>query len=351
VVDKIVLVIDRDDDLGRKAGISSPVIGRDKNLKSAIKLAEADPEDSDLNTIFSAIKIYDELRKKGENVEIVTICGDERVGMISDEKISKQLDLIKNELKAEKVVVVTDGSEDEYVIPLISSRFDIDGVIRVVVKQSKTIESTYYLIKKMFEDPKIAKSTLAPIGIILLVYSISLLLQTPELGVGAIALILGLYFIIKAYGFEESVESYFSTIKRSLMEGRLSFITYVIALLLFIIGIVQGSYYVWIKAQSSLVVLITSFIYGSIWWIVSSGVFIAIGKIFDHIIEKKDFRKYISMMLLIISTGFVLWGSSRFIISMSEETSPEIQSLIASILASIFIAVLGVVPLKIRYEG
>ena len=136
MVEKIVLVIDRDNDLGRKAGINSPVIGRQSNLISAIKLAEVDPEDSDLNTIFGAIKLYDELKRKGEDVEIVTICGDEKVGVVSDEKIAEQLDFIKEKLKAKSVVVVTDGSEDEFVLPIISSRLRIDGVNRIIVKQS-----------------------------------------------------------------------------------------------------------------------------------------------------------------------------------------------------------------------
>jgi putative membrane protein len=57
--EKLIIAIDRDDDLGRKAGIESPVIGRDNVLHAAIKFATTDPEDSDVNTIFGAIKIYD----------------------------------------------------------------------------------------------------------------------------------------------------------------------------------------------------------------------------------------------------------------------------------------------------
>ncbi|HIC99358.1 MAG TPA: DUF373 family protein, partial [Pyrodictiaceae archaeon] len=88
------------------------------------------------------------LMRKYDTDRILVVDGDRLVGIISDEKISEQLDKIARITNAESVIVVTDGSEDEFVLPIISSRFRIDGVKRIVVKQSKTIESTYYLIKK-----------------------------------------------------------------------------------------------------------------------------------------------------------------------------------------------------------
>ena len=351
-----MLAIDRDDDLGRKAGISSPVIGREANLNAAIKLAEADPEDSDVNTIFGAIKVYDELKREGEDVEIVTVCGDERVGVVSDSKIAEQLDYIARILNAKSAVVVTDGSEDEFVLPIVASRFKIDGVVRIIVKQSRTIESTYYLIKKMLDDPKIARATLAPLGIILTVYSISLILKNPEWGLGAITLVLGIYFLVKAYGFEESVVGYLSTVKRSLMEGRLSFVMYIIAIILFVIGIVQGLYSFWLlstsKVMPGIVTLVFAFVYGAIWWIVASGISATLGKIFDHYLEKKPFKRLVSALFLILASGFAFWGASVYMLSSFIKVSGSpIQSLIASIVASILVSILGIIPLKIAHEG
>ena len=59
----LVLCVDRDDDLGIKAKIKGPVVGRDAVLKAATKLGLADPEDSDLNAIFEALRVYDSLPK------------------------------------------------------------------------------------------------------------------------------------------------------------------------------------------------------------------------------------------------------------------------------------------------
>ncbi|MEM4702165.1 MAG: DUF373 family protein, partial [Archaeoglobaceae archaeon] len=86
MVKKLVLTIDRDDDLGQKTGISSPGIGRENVLQAAIRLILADPEDSDANAMFSAVKIYDELIEKGEDCEVVVVAGDKNVGKVSDNK-------------------------------------------------------------------------------------------------------------------------------------------------------------------------------------------------------------------------------------------------------------------------
>lgn len=74
----LIICIDRDNDLGEKAGVVSPVIGRAANLDAAIKLACADPEDSDINTIFGGINVYDKLTAEKNDVEIVSIAGDKK---------------------------------------------------------------------------------------------------------------------------------------------------------------------------------------------------------------------------------------------------------------------------------
>ena len=171
-------------------------------------------------------------------------------------------------------------------------------------------------------------------------------------------LVLGMYFLVKAYGFEESVENYFSMIKQSLIEGRLSFVMYVVALILFIIGIIQGFYYFWIlynqKVMPGVVTLIVSFIYGAIWWIVASGISATLGKIFDHILEKKPFRKHVTMMFMITAAGWAFWGASVYLLSKSnviQSSESPLQSLIASIVAAILISLMGIIPLKIGHEG
>ena len=60
----LVICVDRDNDVGEKAGIVSPVIGRDSCIEAAQRLALEDPEDADSNSIFAAIKTYEGLISK-----------------------------------------------------------------------------------------------------------------------------------------------------------------------------------------------------------------------------------------------------------------------------------------------
>ena len=52
----LVICVDRDDDVGEKTGIQTPVVGRDACIEAAQRLALEDPEDADSNSIFAAIR-------------------------------------------------------------------------------------------------------------------------------------------------------------------------------------------------------------------------------------------------------------------------------------------------------
>src|ERR671933_1271815 len=115
----LVLCIDRDDDIGSKAGIESPIIGRDCCINAGIRLAIEDPEDSDANAIFGAIKTYEELMAKGYNSEVALVAGKFNRGIEADEKIGLEIQNILTSYKADGAVVVSDGEDDEAVIPII----------------------------------------------------------------------------------------------------------------------------------------------------------------------------------------------------------------------------------------
>ena len=102
----LVLNVDRDDDFGVKAGMNSPFIGREENLEAAIALGLKDAEDCDVNTLLSALSIYDEMTKKGIDVEVATICGDPKVGFESDLALATQLENVLETIKPERVILI-----------------------------------------------------------------------------------------------------------------------------------------------------------------------------------------------------------------------------------------------------
>ncbi|ASJ08497.1 hypothetical protein A3L11_04320 [Thermococcus siculi] len=212
----LVLAIDRDDDFGQKAGVEGPVIGRDACVDAALKLSLADPEDSDANVVYAAVKLYDELRESGEfdEVEVALITGHPKVGVKSDVELARQLELVLERFPADGVITVTDGAEDEQIFPIITSKVPIISSHRVVVKQSEGIETTYYIIyrymKEILSDPEVAKVVLGIPGMILLLYGIARLIGVwyPESVkivsatiTGTILLLIGGYFFTKGFRF------------------------------------------------------------------------------------------------------------------------------------------------------
>src|SRR2546428_6917758 len=154
----LVLCVDRDDDVGTKTSSKGPLIGRDENLVAATRLGLADPEDSDVNTILTAISVYDERVKLGEDTEVATITGDVRVGPISDRILTQQLERVLEEVKPDRAFLVSDGAEDEYIFPVISSRIRVDHVRRRLVRPGPPVASTDYMIIRAIRNPKIRRT-------------------------------------------------------------------------------------------------------------------------------------------------------------------------------------------------
>jgi len=210
----LVLAIDRDDDFGVKAGVKGPVVGKGKCIDAALKLSLADPEDSDANVLYAAVKLYDELKKSGEfeDIEVALITGHPEVGVKSDLELGRQLDEVLKRFPADGVIPVTDGAEDEQVFPVLSSRLPIVSTRRVVVKQNETIETTYYVIyryiKEILSDPEAARVFLGIPGLIFLLYGVGKLISVSypqsmsiisNIVVGIILLFIGGYAFTKGF--------------------------------------------------------------------------------------------------------------------------------------------------------
>ena len=79
MVRTLVLTVDRDNDLGVKAGIRGPVVGRKATLAAALRLGIADPEESDTNAILGALHQHDRLAEEvvgDDEVQIALLTGE-----------------------------------------------------------------------------------------------------------------------------------------------------------------------------------------------------------------------------------------------------------------------------------
>jgi putative membrane protein len=204
----LVICVDRDNDVGEKAGIVTPVIGRDACIEAAQRLALEDPEDADSNSIFAAIKTYEDLISKGYQAEVITIAGVKSRGVQADEKILEETKKVLETFSANGAVIVSDGEDDESVIPVIQNVLPVISVQRVVMKVSRSVEYSYAVFGKYLKmiayDSKYSKFFLGVPGILLLIGGVATVVgYTAEITAVLIS-ILGGAFLIRAFDIDRA---------------------------------------------------------------------------------------------------------------------------------------------------
>jgi len=203
----LVICIDRDDDLGRKTGIPTPVVGRNACIEAAQRLALEDPEDADSNSIFFAVKTYEDLVSKGYKAQVITVTGVENRGVQADEKIASQIKSVLKKFSANGAVIVSDGEDDEMVIPVVQNVIPVISVQRVVMQVSRTIEHSYAVFGKFLKlimyNPKYSKFFLGVPGILLLIGGIGAVTGYNAEIFAVLVTILGGAFLIRAFDIDK----------------------------------------------------------------------------------------------------------------------------------------------------
>jgi putative membrane protein len=204
----LVICVDRDNDIGEKTGITTPVIGRDACIEAAQRLALEDPEDADSNSIFAAIKTYEDLISKGYQVEVATIAGTKERGVQADQKVLSEAKKTLEKFSADGAVIVSDGEDDESVIPVIQNILPVISVQRVVMKVSRSVEYSYAVfgkyLKMLAYDSKYSKFFLGVPGILLLIGGVATILGYTAEIFAVLVSILGGAFLIRAFDIDRA---------------------------------------------------------------------------------------------------------------------------------------------------
>ncbi len=295
----LVLCVDRDNDLGEKTGIKSPVIGRENNVRAATRLAIADPGDADSNTIFEAVRTYDGLKKE-RKAEIATVTGDKRPGIKSDEKIVREMDKVLKKVRTKDVVLVTDGIDDERILPLIQNKVNIISVNRLVIKQSERLEGMYYMVHDFIENPKMSKVVLGVPALALILYALF-----GSTGWRAILGILGLYLLVKGFKLEDTIINFLNDLRTTVTKRRVAFFFYIASIAVAIIGVKLGYDFTQTIAARDILELSASFIKGSIYVLFLSCLIFIVGRIISHEPGTGEAFKYVTLMALGFSITLV----------------------------------------------
>ena len=208
----LVICVDRDNDVGEKTSLTTPIVGRNACIEAAQRLALEDPEDADSNAIFYAVKTFEDLVSKGYQAEIITVAGVEDRGVQADEKITSEIRKVLDKFSASGAVIVSDGEDDESVIPVIQNILPVVSVQRVVMKVSRSVEYSYAVFGKYLKmiayDSKYSKFFLGVPGLLLLIGGIATVFGYTTEIFAVLVSILGGAFLIRAFDIDRAWTSW-----------------------------------------------------------------------------------------------------------------------------------------------
>ena len=258
----LILCVDRDDDVGTKTGVRTPIIGREANLRTATQLALNDPEEADANAMFEAVRLYERLSASSssdEVYEVATITGSPLGGIKADKKLLNELDEVLKAFPADGVILVTDGYADETVIPLIQSRVPIVSIRRVVVRHSKSIEETAALfsryVRLIVGDPRYAKWVLGLPGLLIMTFILVWILDVVgfpgalQYAWATFGLAISLIMCIKGFGIGRHITDSLRAIKTKVFKfppphAYMIATSYVTGTIIILLGIYQVLWFV-----------------------------------------------------------------------------------------------------------
>jgi putative membrane protein len=306
---RLVVCVDRDDDLGRKAGVVGPVVGRQNVLDAALKLGTADPEDADTNAMFAAIHLLDQIRAAGEDAEVVVLTGSPKVGVLSDRKVADQFDKVLRDRPATSAHLVSDGAEDEYLFPILASRVRIDGVRRVFIRQSASLESTYYTLVRALKDPKLRAKTVLPFAIVLLILGIAAASGVIWWGVIGLSILLGIYLIFWTFDIDEAVIDSLRSASTDIRQGSVAFGFGLLANALVGVGFLTGyNSYIGHSSDTPIDRFLEFAGTGLLWWLFGAEVWESGRAIRRYFLHGRLPRSYPVATISIVGIGFVSYG-------------------------------------------
>jgi len=342
----LVVCIDRDDDLGKNGGVETPVFGRDQCINAGTRLAIEDPEDADSNAIFGAVKIYEELVTKGYETEVAVITGTYNRGIEADEKISSELIQVLSKFKAEGVVIVSDGEDDETVIPLIQAMVPVISIQRIIIRHSRSVEYSYAVfgkyVKMLVYDPRYSKFFLGVPGALLISSGFATIFGFTREALAIVLSVLGVAFVMRAFDIDKSI----SSLNRTTPSTFIRIFSTFAGIMIILVGISNGISSIpgeAIANGASISEIITTravvggFVNGAI-----TLIWIGLGTIFGGILLSNWFKgsiRIFSDIIRLVILGTIYIPAIQFTSVLTEKTNPF--NLISSLLIGLAVTLVA----------
>ncbi|MFC6732014.1 MULTISPECIES: DUF373 family protein [unclassified Haladaptatus] len=326
----LVVCVDRGDVIPQ-TGIETPVSGWESVASLVTEVGIADPEDSHVNCLLEALRITRDLRDTNEDAVVAVVSGTGDA-VNADRAVARQVDQLIDRYDPESAVVVIDSTEDERLVPIIESRVRVDAVDRVVVRQARDLESTYYLLKQFLADEELRQTILVPIGAALLVFPVLLMLaESPTVAIAAITAVIGIFLLYKGLGIDDAISRAASGVRDALYSGQVSIVTYVVAAGLALVGVFAGAIGVSsLEATDAVFILAMQFIFDSVPWLAMAALTASTGRLIDESIREDAIRSsYMNLPFGVVAVGLVVRGFSAYFLEragiIGQFTVPDLQ--------------------------
>lgn len=320
----LVVCLDRTDDVGRKTGLRTPIVGWEAVRSLVTDVGLADPEDSGVNSLLETLRVAQSLRDDDERTVVALVSGDRESMVSADRAVARQVDDLVAEYEPESAVVVIDSAEDERLVPIVESRVRVDSVDRVVVRQARDIESTYYLLKQFLADEELRQTVLVPIGLTLLVFPVLATVFSPAEGAAAITTVIGVFLLYKGFSVDEILTTLARRARESLYSGQVSVVTYVVAAGLTLVGLFAGGLGVsGLEDTQGVFVPTMQFAFDSVPWLTAAALTASAGRLLDEVIRDGPLRSsFLNLPFLVVSVGLVLRGFSAYFLEQAAVVEP-----------------------------
>ena len=315
----LVVCLDRNDDVGRKTGLGTPVVGWEAVRALVTDVGLADPEDSGVNSLLETLRVAQSLRDDDEEPVVAVVSGDRDSMVSADRAVARQLDELITEYDPDSAVVVIDSAEDERLVPIVESRVRVDSVDRVVVRQARDIESTYYLLKQFLADEELRQTILVPIGLTLLVFPILASVFSPAEGAAAITTVIGLFLLYKGFSVDEILTGLARRARESLYTGQVSVVTYVVAVGLTLVGLFAGALGVSnLDDPQGVFLPAMQFAFDSVPWLAMAALTASAGRLLDEIIDERPLRSsLLNLPFIVLAVGLVVRGFAGYFLEQA----------------------------------
>jgi len=301
-------------------GVDLPVAGREAVGNMVTGVGVDDPENSRVNTMLEGLRVARDLRADGDDA-IVAILGDRGEGVGADRSVARQLEELLAEYEPESAIVIVDSAEDERLVPIVESRLPVDAVDRVVVRQARDIESTYYLLKQFLADEELRKTVLVPVGVALIAFPLLLLVTTAGYATGSIAAAVGAFLIYKGLGIDAYLARLPGQVQEALYSGRVSLVTYAVAAGLALVGIFAGVLGTRAAGgETGALIDGMRFAFESVPWLTAAALAAATGRLIDEYLTDEGVRSaYVNLPFGVVAVGLVVRGFSGYFLERAEE--------------------------------